>query len=100
LLKKITGRYDIYLFVNKKLFNNEDPIINRDDYNYISCEDLSKITNIKTLSSSNNKIEGAIVVSDKYYIPIRCLKDFYNICWDGESGVLDLTSIKNNSESI
>jgi len=85
-LRKTTGRNDINLLVDKRLFNNEDPIIIRDNYSYISYDDLSKILNVKTtLSRSSDIIEG-----NKIYIPIRCLKDFYDICWYGESGLLDL----------
>jgi hypothetical protein len=85
--------------VDKRLFNNEDPIIIRDDYSYISYEDLSKIINIKiTFSGSSNGTKGAIIENNKFYIPIRSLKDFYDISWDGESRLLDLKSLEDNSD--
>jgi hypothetical protein len=99
LLSKITGRSDIRLLVDKRLFNNEDPVIIRDDYSYISYEDLSKIINIKiTFSGSSNGTKGAIIENNKFYIPIRSLKDFYDISWDGESRLLDLKSLEDNSD--
>ena len=98
-LSKITGRSDIRLLVDKKLFKNEVPIIIRDGYSYISYEDLSKIINIKiTFSGSSNGTKRAIIENNKFYIPIRSLKDFYDIGWDGESRLLDLKSLKDNSD--
>jgi len=95
-LKKITGRNDISLLVDKKLFNNVYPIIIRDGCSYISCEDLSKIININILGNANHSIAGVITESNTIYIPISCLKSFYNIGWHGESKILDLQKVGDN----